>query len=91
MGVVNQGVIGWVLGFHVPVVPLENDAQQVCTMVVKVAVIIRLNPVMDSHRIAEKEESPPHKVGAFWYSKFFGPSNLKQLKWFSIRAAFHKF
>jgi hypothetical protein len=50
----------WNYGLHIPVVPLQDNAQKVCAMVVKKPVVVTPQPVMDSDGVSEEDERPSY-------------------------------
>ena len=63
--------------FHIPVVPLQDNAQKVCTMVVKKPVVVAPQPVMDSDGKTEDDECPPYQIRTILISELFRPPDLE--------------
>lgn len=65
---------------HIVIFPFKHNTQEVSTVVVEMSFIVRLNPVVYSHRIAEKDKSPANQIRVIFITKLFSPSNLELLK-----------
>jgi hypothetical protein len=49
-------------------------------MVMIITVIIRLNPMVDSHRITKENECPPDQIWIIDIPEFFLPSYLERFE-----------
>lgn len=53
-------ILGRILRLHVPIMPLQNNAQKVRTMVMKEPVVVASQPMVDPHRVSEEDKRPSY-------------------------------
>lgn len=69
------------LGRDVGVSSPKNDGDEIASMIVKESLVVRANPMMDSHGEAKQNERPPIQVRTFRLSERLPPANLEGPEW----------
>ena len=66
-----------VVRFYIPILALENNAEQIGTMVMKKPVIITSQPMVNSYGITKEDECPSYQIRTILISELFRPPDLE--------------
>ena len=79
----HVGVVG-IEWDHIVVPSLEDDGNQITSVIVEVSAVIRPEPMMDTDAETEDDKGPTVEIRTLWTPQSFLPTNLKNLPEFTI-------